>query len=607
MNKLNFTTSDNVRRGIDELRKMAEDKLVSNPQGVCPVVMASEIVKHCLGNEEGLIKPFRTKFLELQVILNKFLEGQATLEDVVSVEKLVGSIVAEADSQTLNLVNLLRICVTGFRQDFEVHVRAHRCLLDRQPPVPCVSLCPAHIDIPGYLALIREGRADDAVRLIRMENPFPAACGYVCERPCEKHCRRGLVDEPLNIRGLKRFAVDNSGDVPQPRPFPTTGKKVAVVGGGPGGLTAAYFLRLMGHDVDVYEKREQLGGMLRYGIPEYRYPRSVLDAEISSILSLGINVKLGINVGGDVGYLQLRKEYDAMFISIGAHVDKKLGCPGELSSGVIPAIKLFHEIGDGRLPDFSNKKVVVIGGGNVAMDATRSAIRFGASSVVCIYRRRQEDMPALPEEVRGALLEGVSLMTLHAPTRIEADADNRTKAIWVKPQNLEHGDKGSRSRPVDSERPEVRVPADVIILAVGQNVEVGPLSEEHLSIDRKGDVTYLDGSDSPEISGIWAGGDCATGPSSVIKAIAMGKAAAIKIDRFMGFEHDLPCSLAFPVPRLYQSDTSLSHRVEAKELDPNIRKQGGECVELGMLENEAKCEATRCLGCDHFGYKVARN
>ena len=151
------------------------------------------------------------------------------------------------------------------------------------------------------------------------------------------------------------------------------------------------------------------------------------------------------------------------------------------------------------------------------------------------------------------------------------------------------------------------MPADIIILAVGQNVEVGPLSEEHLSIDRKGDVTYLDRSDSPEISGIWAGGDCATGPSSVIKAIAMGKAAAIKIDRFMGFEHNLPCSLAFPVPRLYQSDTSLSHRVEAKELDPNIRKQGGECVELGMLENEAKCEATRCLGCDHFGYKVARN
>ena len=283
MNNFNFTTSDNVRRGIDELRKMAEDKLVSNPQGVCPVVMASEIVKLCLDKEKGLIEPFRTKFLELQVILTKFLEDQATLEDVVSIEKLVGSIVVESDSQILDLVNVLRICVTGFRQDFEVHVRAHRCLLDRQPPVPCVSLCPAHIDIPGYLALIREGRADDAVRLIRMENPFPAACGYVCERPCEKHCRRGLVDEPLNIRGLKRFAVDNSGDVPQPTPFPSTGKKVAVIGGGPGGLTAAYFLRLMGYDVDIYEMRDQLGGMLRYGIPEYRYPRSVLDAEISSI------------------------------------------------------------------------------------------------------------------------------------------------------------------------------------------------------------------------------------------------------------------------------------------------------------------------------------
>ncbi len=607
MNKLNFTTSENVRRGIDELRKMVEGKLVSNPQGVCPVVMASEIVKRYLVNEEGLIEPFRTQLLELQIILNKFLKDQATLEDVVSVEQLVSSMVAGADPQILDLVNVLRVCVTGFRQDFEVHVRAHRCLLDRQPPVPCVSLCPAHIDIPGYLALIREGRADDAVRLIRMENPFPAACGYVCERPCEKHCRRGLADEPLNIRGLKRFAVDNAGDVPQPTPLPKTGKKVAVIGGGPGGLTAAYYLRLMGHDVVVYEMRDQLGGMLRYGIPAYRYPRAVLDAEISSIVSLGIDVKLGVNVGGDVDYLQLRKEYDAMFIAIGAHVDKKLGCPGESSDGVIPAIRLFHEIGDGRIPDFTNKKVVVIGGGNVAMDATRSAVRFGASSVVCIYRRRREDMPALPEEVRGALAEGVSLMTLHAPVRIEADAENRTQAIWVKPQNLEYDDKGGLPRPIDSDRPEVRVPADFIISAVGQYVDLGPLNDESLSIDRKGEVTSSASALLSEVSGIWAGGDCATGPSSVIKAIAMGKSAAIKIDRFLGFEHSLSCGVSFPVPRLYQSDASLSHRVEADELDPCTRKRSDECVELGLLENDAKCEAGRCLGCDHFGYKVSRN
>src|SRR5699024_2404117 len=278
----------------------------------------------------------------------------------------------------------------------------------------------------------------------------------ICEHPCEARCRRGMIDDPINIRGLKKFAVNNAGTVPNPPCAPDTGKRVAIVGGGPGGLSAAYYLRLMGHSVTVYEQQKKLGGMLRYGIPSYRFPREKLDEEIASILSTGIEVKLETTIGKDISYNDLRKQYDALYLAIGAQTDKKTGIPGEDSQGVISAVEMLRGIGDDIMPDFTGKKVVVIGGGNVAMDVTRSAIRLGAEKVSCVYRRRQADMTALAEEVEGALAEGAELLTLQAPVRIEADENGHAVALWVQPQIIGPVGRDGRPRPNKADCPEVR-------------------------------------------------------------------------------------------------------------------------------------------------------
>ena len=491
----------------------------------------------------------------------------------------------------------------GFRDDYEEHVKHNRCLAGLQNPVPCVALCPAGVDIPGYMALVGEGRCADAVRLIRKDNPFPTACAYICEHPCEARCRRNMVDDAINIRGLKRYAVDHAGVVPQPECAPATGKKVAIIGGGPSGLSCAYYLALMGHGVTVYEEREQLGGMLRYGIPSYRFPREKLDAEIESILSLGIEVHTGVTVGRDIWLEKLEQEYDCIYIAIGAHQDKKTGIPGENSKNVISAVEMLRAIGDNEMPDFTGKQVVVIGGGNVAMDVTRSSIRLGADKVTCVYRRRQADMTALPDEITGALAEGAELMTLAAPVRIEADEDGAAKALWVQPQIIGEVDKAGRPRPGKAALEEVRIPADVIVVAIGQGVEIQGFDQAGVPIQRGAFVAGLSGQVRDRDS-VFAGGDCVTGPATAIRAIAAGKVAAANIDEHLGFRHEITVDVEIPSPKLNNSPPH--GRIDTTEREACERKHDFEDIECGLTQEGACAEAGRCLRCDHFGYGIFR-
>ena len=442
MSRLEVKMPGQAQAVVEQLYRNMERRIAASPPGLCPVDMALNFLNLCQAQTCGKCVPCRIGLTQLSNMIREVLEGEPELKILDRIEATAQVIVDTADCAIgIDAANLVLMGLKGFRDDYEEHILHHRCLGSLKNPVPCVALCPAGVDIPGYISLVNAGRYADAVRLIRKDNPFPTACAYICEHPCEARCRRNMVDDALNIRGLKRYAVDHAGDVPQPKKAPATGKSVAIVGGGPGGLSAAYYLALMGHKVTVYEQQSKLGGMMRYGIPSYRFPREKLDAEIDSILSLGIEVHTGVKVGRDITFDQLKKEHDCLYISIGAHTDKKTGIEGEDSQGVISAVEMLRHIGDDEMPDFTGQNVVVIGGGNVAMDVTRSAIRLGAAKVICVYRRRQADMTAQQEEVEGAIAEGAEVLTLQAPLKIEADENGHVTALWTQPQIIGEMDK----------------------------------------------------------------------------------------------------------------------------------------------------------------------
>ena len=604
MSRLDIKTPSRAQTVVEGLYRDMERRIAASPPGLCPVDMSLSFLQLCHAQTCGKCVPCRIGLGQLTLLINQVLDGEATMETIAIIEKTARSIVNTADCAIgRDAARLVVEGLEGFRDDYEEHVKHNRCLAGLQNPVPCVALCPAGVDIPGYMALVGEGRCADAVRLIRKDNPFPTACAYICEHPCEARCRRNMVDDAINIRGLKRYAVDHAGVVPQPECAPATGKKVAIIGGGPSGLSCAYYLALMGHGVTVYEEREQLGGMLRYGIPSYRFPREKLDAEIESILSLGIEVHTGVTVGRDIWLEKLEQEYDCIYIAIGAHQDKKTGIPGENSKNVISAVEMLRAIGDNEMPDFTGKQVVVIGGGNVAMDVTRSSIRLGADKVTCVYRRRQADMTALPDEITGALAEGAELMTLAAPVRIEADEDGAAKALWVQPQIIGEVDKAGRPRPGKAALEEVRIPADVIVVAIGQGVEIQGFDQAGVPIQRGAFVAGLSGQ-VRDMDSVFAGGDCVTGPAPAIRAIAAGKVAAANIDEHLGFRHEITVDVEIPSPKLNNSPPH--GRIDTTVREACERKHDFEDIECGLTQEGACAEAGRCLRCDHFGYGIFR-
>ena len=602
LSRLQVKTPSQADAAVEQLYRNMEQRIAASPPGLCPVDLALNFLNLCRAQTCGKCVPCRIGLTQLANMLQEVLEGETNLRILPHIQETAEAIANTADCAIgIDAANMILVGLKGFREDYEEHILHHRCLGYLRNPVPCVALCPAGVDIPGYIALVKEERCADAVRLIRKDNPFPTACAYICEHPCEARCRRNMVDDALNIRALKRYAVDQAGDVPQPACAEPTGKKVAVIGGGPGGLSAAYYLALMGHKVTVYEKRKRLGGMMRYGIPSYRLPREKLDQEIQSILSLGIEVHTGISVGQDVSLEELKREYDSLYLSIGAQTDKKTGIPGEDSAGVISAVELLRRIGDEELPDFTGQEVAVIGGGNVAMDVTRSAIRLGAKKVSCVYRRRLEDMTAQMEEVEGAVAEGAEILALHAPTRIEAGENGEVKALWVQPQVIGEVDRASgRPRPYAADTEERRIPADIIIVAVGQGIESAGLEQSGIQIQRGGRLMANPTTQLSEMEGIFAGGDCVTGPATVIRAIAAGKVAAANIDEYLGFHHEITAAVEVPSPRF--NDLRPTGRVSNAERDADERKRDFRCIECGLSHEEAMQESGRCLRCDHFGY-----
>lgn len=605
MHSKNVIHTNEVNEKVTKFLDKYVKRVKACPPGVCPISVQLSFLESARTQTCGKCVPCRDGLEQVENMMRQILDGKADMTTFDNMVSLAQMIKDTADCAIgYEAANIVLQSVELFNDEYMSHIKNHRCQEEIGQKVPCISYCPANVDIPGYIALIGEHRYADAINLIRHDNPFPTACAFICEHPCEAKCRRDLIDSPVNIRGLKKFAVDQiaADQVKVPECNVSTGKKVAIVGGGPSGLTTAYFLSLMGHKVVVYEEREELGGMLRYGIPNYRLPKDRLDEDINAILSTGnIEVKYHVAIGTDITMEQLLEEYHAVYIAIGAQIGKSVNIEGVESKGVYSAVDMLGEIGRGNIPDYTGKRVIVVGGGNVAMDCARSAIRCNAAEVTVIYRRRQVDMTALPSEIQGAIEEGVELLTLNAPVKILADEEGNVKSFVAQPQIISVYDRNGKPSVTNANKEEIEVPCEVVLLAIGQDIVSEPFEKYSVNPRRKTFETEPD----TRVKGyekVFSGGDCVFGPATVIKAIGAGKIAALNIDEYLGYHHKYNDVIAIPDPK--ENDRTHYGRVHLTDRSARERKTNFEPVENGMSYDEAMQECRKCLRCDHFGCGV---
>ncbi|MBI5446324.1 MAG: FAD-dependent oxidoreductase, partial [Deltaproteobacteria bacterium] len=407
--------------------------------------------------------------------------------------------------------------------------------IDKVGTSPCKAACPTHISVQGYVALIAAGKHAEALKLIKKDNPFPSVCGRVCNHPCEAACKRGEVDEPIDIMHLKRFVADldlraETRCVPEVKA--KKAKRVAVVGAGPAGLSAAYYLAAEGYSVTVFEASSMPGGWLTLGIPEYRLPKKLVDAEIQVMRDLGVEIKLNTALGEDLTLKKLRKEYDAVFfLAVGSHLSVKLEVPGEDLTGVFHGIDYLKRVNLGEKV-FLGERVAVVGGGNVAMDAVRTALRTGSKEVICLYRRSRAEMPASPEEVHEAEEEGVKFEFLAAPVRILGE-DERVMGVECVRMELGEPDASGRRRPVPVAGSEFMVAVDAVVPAIGQGSDLSFAEREKDLVTKWKTLEADPVTFATPLPGVFAGGDAVTGPATVVKAVNAGKEAAVSIDRYL--------------------------------------------------------------------------
>lgn len=510
-----------------------------------------------------------------------------------------------ADSGCKFCTACVEVCPTGALMDKDFKRGDREANL-----VPCSNRCPAGVDIPRYVGYVANGRYDEALAVVRERVPFPATLGRVCFHPCEEACRRGKVNEPVAICRLKRFAADQGSSAwkANRKPAPATNKKVAIIGSGPAGLTAANYLALKGHSVTVFEALPKAGGMLRVGIPDYRLPQNVPDAEIADIQELGVEIKTGTKVESLDGLFN--EGYQAVFVAVGAHKGSALGVPGEENPRVLEGVTFLREIGLREKWEIG-RRVAVVGGGNVAMDAARTAVRLGAEEITVLYRRTREEMTAHDEEVSEALHEGVKFEFLTIPIKITSAGH----ALQVECQRMELGepDASGRRRPVPVAGSEFSLTFDNLITAIGQSPDIP--EGFGLTVNR-GTLQVSPENLATNKRGVYAGGDAVLGPASVIEAIAQGRKAASAIDQFLGGNGDISDTVVeyqAPNPWIGRDEDFAGARRAGSTKRPWQKSTQTACncecppeelldtafveVEVGMFEEMANDEAARCLNC----------
>ncbi len=578
---------------------MGSGGLIVMDEATCMVDIARFFTDFCAKESCGKCAPCRIGTKRMLEVLEKICRGEGEMEDLDRLEDL-GRTIRDASLCGLGqtAANPVLSTLRHFRDEYVAHIKENRCpshACEALSPITCRSACPAHVNIPEYVALIAEGRFADALDVIRRRNPLASVCGRACHHPCELFCRRGDVDEPVAIRHLKRFASDRVKQVGEPPQWqgPRRGR-VAVVGSGPAGLTAAYFLALMGREVKVFESLDTVGGMLAVGVPQYRLPREALERDVEYIRRAGVEIVTGHRVESIKG---LREEgFDAIFVAAGAHESYALDIPGEELEGVHDAIAFLRRAALGEL-DAMSGRVVVIGGGNAAIDAARTALRLGAESVTILYRRTRDEMPAIRDEIDDAVMEGVDIHLLVSPLAIEGDG--RVRAIRCAEMELGEADASGRRRPIPKPGCERVFETDHVIVAVGQAPELDFAAIDGGLVVKRGKAV-ADPVTQESAEGVFVGGDAVTGPATIIEAIAAGQRAAMAIDRLLGGKGELPPDHGWAAPGKPEPDESeeASRRRPIRQRSARKRRGNFEEVVKGYSLQAACSEARRCLRCD---------
>jgi NADH-quinone oxidoreductase subunit F len=591
---------------------MGSGGLIVMNEDNCAVDMARFFMDFCQDESCGKCTPCREGTKRMLAILTHITQGRGKDSDLELLEHMA-AVIKDASLCGLGQTapNPVLSTLRYFRDEYEEHIREGKCraaVCTALFKSPCQHTCPIEMDIPAYITLIRTERFEDAYRVLLQTNPFPSVCGRVCDHKCQSKCRRGKMDEPIAIKFLKRFITDNA---PRPKIEPvavTRKEKIAVVGAGPAGLTAARDLALRGYKVTVFEELATAGGMLRWAIPSYRLPRNILDGEIDDVRALGVEIKCNTRVGKDISFAKVGEEFDYVYLAPGAHKSQKMGVEGEDLSGVYGGVEFLRDFNGNEAAWIKGEKslgrrVAVIGGGNSAIDAARCAARLGAD-VTILYRRLRQDMPAAIEEIEAAEHEGIKIEYLVAPTKV-IGTNGKVTGISCERMRLGDFDKSGRKRPVTIPGSEFVLNIDAVISAIGQVPDLSFVPKDSSVKVNKWDCFDLArGSKSRTTDArFYAGGDAVTGPDTVIAAIAAGHQAANDIDAAIRAKngerpYEAPPEENIDIPLIIDEESEEAPQTKMQELDAALRKLSFMEVELGFTKEEAVKEAIRCLRCD---------
>lgn len=608
-------------KGIPVKGFMGWDGIILCDENVDIVDMTLQYAEAVQKESCGRCLPCRIGSKVIWQILREIAAGNGKPGDLEKIKKMAQSIKYGSKCQIgqtgfIPVLHALDFFGTHFEETASGSRRVSAGAYNTSVTAPCMSVCPTQLDIPKYVESINEGRFRDSLATIRENTCLAGTLGRVCVRPCESSCRRANMDEPVSIKHLKRFAADYELEKNSEHPMREKAsgeKKVAVIGAGPAGLSCAYYLLQMGHQVTIYEKLDEPGGMAAVGIPDYRLPRSILGGEGALVESLGANIRYGVAIGKDITLAQLQKDFDALFIAVGAHGSSPMGVDGEDKGykGFIPGVKYLLDINNGRDPYPEGKKVVVVGGGNVAMDCVRSSFRIGKPDVHLVYRRTKKEMPADPVEIREAEEEGVEFHYLCNPKKI-IEKDGKVTGVECYRMELGEPDQSGRRRPIPVPGSEFIIDADIVIPAIGQVVDFSFLEKKEDFTLTKWNTFLVDQETfETSVKGIFSAGDCETGPDVLVRACGNGKRAAWKIDEYLKGQEPKARENEkfvrfFADLKVYDKNENIGiidgkHRYHLKTLAPEVRKWTFDEVEDGYKINEAMAEASRCLRCYRIG------